>query len=570
MLDVEPTYYRRQELATVLAIATLYLALWFFLPKVAFWGLDNGFKFQGARAFSTNGSILVPYSGADFDPQGEYRPMIFPFSFMRDGGQMPVFPVLFMVLAGTLVWLFGDIGPFILPLFGGWACLLAAWFAWVRHRSNHDGRPFLCILGLGSPLLFYSLTLWEHTWAMALVVFSFALLSHGRRGPQTAVPLESFVAGLLIAAAAAFRTEAVLWGGITFLLWRFTSRGRREIWRYLLGLLIGLVVVGLIDLIMTGEVLPLHISSNFLQSRSGGMSRLFISRAQNLYILLIEGFKANHWSLFGLVPLFVAGLWSDWRHERSWWAFPFFGILAVWCIYLFTAMSAENRAGYTSSMGGLLWVVPFTVLALLYLRGERRRFWWLIWYGSYLFILAVAFFAPTVRGVHWGPRFIVPAIPLMLMVATTRAQRWWVRYRAARPVITLLVVISIVNQFYSFGVLYAQKRDNRAFNRWIAGFRDDPILTPYGWTAGDAALYSADIPWFVTNRVDRFQAVVDALRRRGVERINFLQRDNYIKANQWIDFGLEEIEQDCFVDDFGRKMRWVMKRLRIIPSPRSP
>ena len=166
----------RPGLRAVIVIGFLYLLLWLILPKPAFWGIDNGFKYQGARQFANTGSVLIEYSGAEFDPEGAFRSIIPPFGLMRGDKIAPVFSVLFMIFAGILYKVFGPVGPFLLPLFGGWISLIAGAFLWRRVSPGRHPVFFLTMLGLGTPLLFYSLALWEHALATALIIVSFAMI----------------------------------------------------------------------------------------------------------------------------------------------------------------------------------------------------------------------------------------------------------------------------------------------------------------------------------------------------------------------------------------------------------
>ena len=540
------------------------------LPKPSFWGLDNGFKFQGARAFSETGSIQIPYEGIDFDPKGGFRPIVFPFGIIQEEKQTPVFSATFMIIAGIFLRIFGQSGPHFFSLLGGWACLLAAWYLWIRHRTNHDGRVYLLLLGFGSPLLFYSLTLWEHAWALALVTLSFALLSRSHSKSAQFREWEPLIAGLLIALAAALRTESLFWALVALILWRYSTRPWRAMSKYLIGLFIGLVIVALINLWQTDTVLPLHISTNIANNRMRSIHHLFVTRAQNLYISLFEGFQSNVWSMVGLLPLFTIALWRTWRHEKNIWIVLFFGAFVACIAYFVVAVNVENPIAYTEVSGGLFWLVPFTALSVLFFRGERRRFWRLMWAGSFLYIIIIASLTPTMRGIHWGPRFIMQVLPFMLIIAVTRSQRWWRHYKVARPIIVMLLVVSVFNQLYSLDLLLGQKRNNAAFNRWIASTGSEPILNPYYWLAGDGALHSDKKPWYFTDRYDRVGFVIDKLRRKGAKRANFLEKPPYIKDEDWWKLGVEPLGEDYFITGSTRETQLRRKWLKIIPSSRAP
>ncbi len=567
MFGIEPTQKRRREAVFLLALVLLYLVLWIALPKPSFWGLDNGFKFQGAKAFVATGSIHIPYAGIDFDPQGICRPIQPPFSVLHQGKQLPVFSPLFMILTGIMMKILGSIGAFILPLLGGWASLLAAWYMWIRYRGRRDGRIFLAAIGLGSPLLFYSLTLWEHSWAIALVTLSAALLGRGLKWQKETPILESLLAGLLLAVATAFRTEAFLWALILIILWKRTNRNLESFLYFLAGLGGGLTVIGLVNLAATGSLFPLHLYTNLITHQTSSIRSVFMDRAKNFFVMILEGFRSPYWSVIGLIPLTAVIFWNDWRRIKNLWIWIGMGISIAWIGYIYVAVTSLNRAVYTARSGGLLWVVPFVVLSIVYLRGERRNYWRMIWIGSYFFLLSSILLSPYTRGIHWGPRFILPVLPFLLFVAATRAQRWWQRYGFTRPIIALLLLVSTANQLYSYAILYEQKRSTCALNKWINDLGSDPVLTPVSWLSGDASNHSFSNPWFLTSNPDELQAVIAALQDKGIERINYIQDGDYVKDEDWSKrLGVELLGEDRFEGGSGHMTSIVNKRVRIIPS----
>ncbi|MCF7811189.1 hypothetical protein K9N50_09410 [bacterium] len=568
---------RRKEALTISAIAALYLILWLILPKPSFWGIDNGIKFQSARSFAATGEIGIPYHGLDFDPQGAFCPITKPFGGLKGGVQVPVFSVSFIILSGIFYFIFGNIGPHLVSLLGGWACLLSAWFLWTRYKPKNDGCLFLLILGLGSPLLFYSLTLWEHTIAMALVMLSFAFLIHDQSDPviditesQNTRYWEVTASGILVAFAALFRTEAVFCVAIPLFYWRATERTMQDSGRYLVGFAAGIVVLLLLNQWQTGDLIPLHVISNIKANRvfGYGYNYLFGTRLDNLYAVVFQGFAQKYKSFILLAPLVITAVWRGWRYERDWGYYLAAGILGVWGIYFFSLLHTKNPIAYTMQSSGLLWVVPFVFLAILPLKSKRvGRFWRLIWIMPIAYFIIISAATPIIRGIHWGPRFIILALPLMLLTASTRAQRWWNRHSITRPVIVVLILISIANQFYSYNLLWKQRTENAALNRWAASVGSEPSLTNMWWLPGDVSTLSDRFPWFLTDTPGRVQVVVNALRDKGEPRFSFYERPPYYEDKFWWESGAEPLGEDYFLDGDGRLRR---RTFRIVRSSSGP
>jgi hypothetical protein len=564
---------RRNEALIISAIAALYLILWLILPKPSFWGIDNGIKFQSARSFAATGGIGIPYHGLDFDPQGAFCPIVKPFGSLNGGLQVPVFSVAFIILCGIFYFIFGNIGPHLVSLLGGWGCLLSAWFLWTRYKPQNDGCLFLLILGLGSPLLFYSMTLWEHSIAMALVALSFAFLIQDQSIPDIELPefqntraWEVTTSGILIAFAAFFRTEAIFWVAIPLFYWRATERTMDDLGRYLVGFGAGIVVLLLLNQWQTGELIPLHIISNIKANKvfGQGYNYLLGTRLDNLYAVVFQGFIQKYKSFILLAPMVIIAVWKGWHYERDWGYYLAAGILGVWGIYFFTLLNVKNPVNYTSQSSGLFWIVPFVFLAIVPLKSKRvGRFWRLIWISPIAYFIIISAVTPIIRGIHWGPRFILLALPLMLLTASTRAQRWWNRYSITRPVILILVLISITNQFYSYKILLKQRNENAALNRWAASIGSEPSLTSMWWLPGDVSLLSDRFPWFLTDTNGRIQLVVNALREKGEPRFSFYERPPYYDDIFWWESGAEPVSEDYFLEGDGRIRR---KSLKIVRS----
>lgn len=543
----------------------VYLVLWLVIPKQSFWGLDNGFKFQGARAFSKTATLDVPYAGLSFDPKGSYRPIVLPFGILHNNQQIPVFSTLFMVSAGVLFWLFGSIGPLMLPLIGGWGCLISVWFLWVRNRGNHDGRAYLLVFGLGSPLLFYSLTLWEHSLSLIPIILAMALIGRRRQELDSVRMWESLVTGALIALATALRTESVLWIPALIISWRWTGRKLEHIFYMIFGFGIVSVMFVVFNELLTDTFLPMHVLTNVDLRQISSITQIFISRLQNFYILMFEGFEQNVFSVLGIIPILLVTFWRTWRIKpRYWWA-VFAPLTAVWLIYIANSFGQNNPIGYTSNSGGLLWIAPFAVMGLMVAHGEKRQFWWMIWSSSILFIMLVALASPKVHGVHWGPRFIFQVFPFLLILATATAQKWWKKYPPVRPVVILLLVLSIINQFYSAGILYQARQENANLNKWAFVSGKEATVTDILWLNGDLGLVSDTRPSYYARRQDAIQKVVAGLRSQGYGKFHFFELPPYHDQEFWWWVGAEQMSVDYAIEVGATNRQLRRTTLKIIP-----
>lgn len=555
---------RRREAETIAAIAALYLLFWIILPKPAFWGVDSGIKYQSMCAFAETGSMTIP-SGGDaglkVDPQ--YRAFPLPFALEAKGGSIPVYSPVFIILGGVLLKVFGAWGPYLLSLLGGWGVLLGAWMLWIRHRSSHDARLYLIIIGLGSPLLFYSLELWEHSIAAALATWSFVFIAEGRQEASNHDGRKgAFLSGILIGFAILFRVECSILVVLSLGLWRMTGRKRDTAFRYTMGIVSIFALGAIIGHWQGDAVIPLSIVSNYMMLKVRTIMDMITNRAQNFYSISVEGFAAESLSLLGLLPLAVIAIWGGWRREKNWW--PYFLVLlsGVEAAYLYFGIRSGNPTAHTADSGGLLWVAPIAGLAIMPLRGERRRFWRVVWLTGMSFMLGLALFGPKLDGIHWGPRLALPVIPLLFLLAATRAQRWWDKHPGARPVIIFLVAASVLNQFYSVWLLSDERNRNAELNTWVAA-KSNVVLTDLWWMAGDCGTASYQHPWYYTKNGKAMEAVLSSLRDQSVKRISFLELPEYIPDEVWRKYGAQPVSEDYFL---GRGGRLRLRVLDVVPS----
>ena len=554
---------RRTVPFLILGIGSLYLILWLLIPKPSFWGLDSGFKYQGAVAFSQTGSITVPYRGVDFDPRGSYRPMLRPFGvLLPDGRQAPVFSVVFMLIAGVLFRVFGAVGPYLLPLFGGWLSLVGGWFLWKRMRPNHSPVPFLTILTLGTPLLFYSLTLWEHSLAMAMVLFCLGLILRDSDHPRGYRAWEPLVAGFIIALGSGFRTELILFALVMTLSWKVIAGSFRGWIPYIVGLALGLLLCGAINFWQTGTPLPLHVLTNLRLTPAGSLFGALLRRVSNLYILIAEGFKSAPVSLILLIPILLVPF-RRWLFPKI----PWMHLLAVltictWLMYILNALTAKDGISYTLHSGGLLWVSPVMALSLIPISRSFKSVWGFLWLGSYLCIALVALITSTSSGVHWGPRFILSFLPMLAFIAAIRLQYWWNHYAHSRFLLIVLLSLSFVNQAYSYNLLLKAHHQNADLNRWAVVDHPEPALSTLWWLPGDCALLSDKDPWFISATKGRIRKLISGLRSEGIASAHIFELPPYLEQQFWWSVGVEQGESDYFLEGGGELRR---TRLKIIP-----
>jgi hypothetical protein len=188
-------------------------------------GADSGGKLATLRAMEHNGGLDpdVGYWAAPYDHTGALHPLYYTAKIGDRWVQVTTLPMI--DLAAPLYELGGLRAVLLLPMLGA---LLTALAARALHRRLVGGSGWVAfwVFGLATPVAIYALDFWEHALGLALVVWAVVLLFDvldergGWRG--------ALGAGLLFGAAAALRTEALVYLAVAVAAFGVTALFRRR------------------------------------------------------------------------------------------------------------------------------------------------------------------------------------------------------------------------------------------------------------------------------------------------------------------------------------------------------
>lgn len=182
-------------------VALVYAATLLVMPRDGVWIVDEGCRLIQTEGFIRNGyrDVSIPWLGQALDPDLTLDPIPPPMGFVHDGKIVGVFSHAFTAVSALPYALLGSVGLYLLPILAG-PLLLPA----VRLLADELGAPrrvrplSVLLVGLCTPVWFYSMTFWEHvpaacltTWA---VVFLWRHLQDGgvRSLAASAIPLWLF------------------------------------------------------------------------------------------------------------------------------------------------------------------------------------------------------------------------------------------------------------------------------------------------------------------------------------------------------------------------------------------
>jgi hypothetical protein len=406
-----------------LGLILLYLAWAALLPHGYFETVDEGGKVLYIENTLRTGNPAAPflYPGRSFDQQG----MFFPTWWRLQRGTefytwwQPGFPLLTL----PFYVLFGWFGLYLIPALAGGA---AAYFSGVLLRQLmpvSDRLAVLCtlVVGLATPVMFYSANFHEHTLATALVLASMAAVLRSR---QTGSPRMAAAAGALASLAVFFRTEVVtlLFGmGVVLLIadWKMGLRFGAAF------ALVALPWMGL-NYLITGYPINHHLSEVVtLADRSGlaalgkrlipailfgqpGTGALAPTRT---FLLLASTFTLAGLGMFALKP------------------FRPFAPLAFLAAGLTCSWILLSPVGYRS-VHGLVTVAPQILFAGALLAAgslwKKSLFPWMLLAGGAVFAIVYLMKAwSSAGGIQWGPRYLLSFYPLLVVGALAALHAQW-------------------------------------------------------------------------------------------------------------------------------------------------
>jgi hypothetical protein len=436
--------YRSPLVAGAVAlIALVYLALlvWGVGPLNAFWSSD-----QGVKLIQTQSLILtrfqtgaLVYPGRAIDTGERFTPLRGQY-LTRDGQTFAMFPQAFPALSALPFFALGYPGLYLAPFLAGVGTVIAIAVLSSGLMRAETRAILLLAAGLGSPLMFYAVTFWEHAPAIFLTTWALVAVAYGiDRGRLWAFGL----AGLLLGLATWLRNEAALCApalGLALLLHARSSWFIRLL-VFGCGLAIGLAPLLAYNMVTYGNALGAHVLV------AGANSRLALGAWIDLLIVPLRQPGVP-------VTVAVLGLLAVVRavRPRLLTARAQTALMAVGLGALALQLGMGSGLGLTS----FITACPIILLALMLGPPAQPalppRIGLLLTFGLTFILLCLIVRLPD-GGAQHGPRMLLPALPALLVAGAWSVERWLaelqhqsVRFGLVIAALVLIVQVSLQAQ----------------------------------------------------------------------------------------------------------------------------
>ena len=453
---------RREQLFLTGAVLALLCAAAAALPSGAVWITDNGNKAIICRNFAETGQTALRHPMPEFFPLGGFH-----FLRLPDGTLRSFYLEFMPLLSAPFLRIFGERGMLFFPFAGTLALV------WCLAGMLRRHKLLFAAFCSATPLIFFSLLLWETTPAAAFSLIAGILLLRGSPA----------AAGAMLGAGLLFREElycvAAVFGAALLI-----RKERGNLLRFSAGFLLAALPIWLWQYLEFGHVLGVHGSlyrQNNRPASGGGIADELRGIVWNYYHHLFQ-FDVGKTPLCGLplIPLFLAAVAgaaprfdSYLRLKRGLAAACF----VSWAV-LIPLLWRRTAFAYTAAMtAGLLTATPFLLGFLLNWRPLLTRSPGTVRFPTLVSLLYLILVPPLLTrhdlGLIWGARHFMPIIPFMVVPA-------WIGWRAlggSRRMFLLPLAAGAAIQLYGLYALWHVAREGDELSRLIEAAPPKTVVT---------------------------------------------------------------------------------------------
>jgi hypothetical protein len=453
-------FYRRDWLiATAVSLLTLILGATavYLHSSLTFFSNDIGLRFLQVRSLIESGrqTFAVPYPARFLDPELAYPPFYYAYLLLEDQFFLNISPYL-PLFTSFLYPIIGFPALSVLPALSG-VGTAAALYKLGRLTGIRRSHLLLWSAILATPLLFYSLTFWDHTLGTVCAVGAVVLVAYGlQNGRLTFFFLGGIAAALGVGQRVEIYIFVVALGIATFSL---TWNQWRRWGALLLGVITGIIPIWVTQYLWFDNPLGLVLASYMLgygvpdAYPIGAYTTVTLTKPIIVGRLLLYIEAADPLTFSAALLVIVGTFLFIFMVRIPHWRKPILGKVSLFMLLI----------GYTLFVGlawqrvlpGLITTFPLLALALAYgsgdgEQGESHFLYRFVYTTTLLFLGLMIVLWPAYGGNQWGARYLLPAYPLLLFLAFYTYSRWRDRLdpftATVRQLFTILLVVSMALQ----------------------------------------------------------------------------------------------------------------------------
>jgi hypothetical protein len=523
--DLEKSALQRSmpifALLATLAVALLYIGLlgWY-LPIDGFWSGDQGAKLVQVQSLlrSSYRDLGLPYPGTAIDPAGAFSPVPLMFSWPVEGRSYSIYSYSHASLTTIPYALFGQLGLHAIPVIANLATMVTAAALSRRLAVGPDWLVPL-VIGLATPLSFYALVLWEHALAVCMTTLAVFCILKASEGNRMAWAL---IGGLAVGIGYWMRNEILLFAPALFIGLASARGQRRLLLACVAGLIAGIAPLLLFNTFLFGLPLGPDVAINFTMAQQSMLKGLLEVRVPVMSQLLLDA-PDRIWLSLPIV-LFALLASFPFPRIRPW---LLIGMAIAIFFGIYNTQALDVRIGLASTSPLVLLALPVRAQP-----DPQRSALRLLIITALVYGAGVLLSAPNEGGYAWGPRYLLPVIPLLSVLSigaiTTlvRSSRGFERWITLGAVVLLLVGSTWI-QYRSVYLLQQSASQIQRIVQRVDAQNQRVILTDM-WYAPQllGPLYLDRLVFFAA-QPEQLAELSSALKQHRIGRLS------YVTGQQW-------------------------------------
>jgi len=519
----------------ILGITLILLALgWYLASFETFFTVDTGLRFMQVRQLVDQGwrTFAIDYPQQIIDPFLEHVPYYYAYSVI-DGdiyfNVSHIYPFLVAVFYGAL----GTIGLPIVSIVGGMLTAVAIYKLAKLTELPHPQR-ILWITVFATPILFYSLELWDHTLAAACGAWAVYGIA---KGLVTGGWQPMLWGGLIVGLGLAQRPEMYLFTlvlGLGVLI--FTWRKWQLLLTFIFGGTISTFIIWGLQYMWVGHAFGLAFAPHFFGYGSPARyivetpssSKLYKFTFMLFYVQpgIMLTFVATLLILVGTI-LIVFSLRLESMRKPIWLMSGGIATIIGYILLMYWA-----RYGI---IPGVISTFPLIALSLTYVDKENGRYNHIhhfVFLVAWLFLAGMILIWPAYGGRQWGARYLLPVYPLLAYLAyytysTLQFQLESNMQKALRYIAAGLLIISVFLQFMGVRALHMVKQDKAIQRDFIASLTPKLLVADNSQSHVPPAMSTLTDKLFLqTGNDENQQSLFTQLQAKNVTQFGYITRSD--------------------------------------------
>jgi len=504
---------RRPLLALACVAATYGVLAFLVMPREAFFSSDEGLKLIQLQSFVRRGlgDFTLDYPGRELDPALSYVPINNPPPLIREGRIYAVYPVFFPLLTVPLYRLLDYAGLYVIPLASGVLTLVISYY--IARLTGDNGPSSILVLAFCTPLIFYSLLFWDHTLGTLLFTLALLLVVKNLEQPKQ---LLLVLGGMLTGLAIWVRSELYVMAVVMPVVYYFLgSRRFSHALSLGAGTLMGLVPLWLFQYLVYGDFIGPHVGHLAWLAEELPVAT---DRVAILYHTLLEGNSSPAMSFLFIIAFVASAMLvraPKLRTNRLLVIIAFAGLALATIPNILEAATGRP-------LGGLITTSPFLAFSFATLLnssfGRKNRFLLTLSVG---YITLVCLMTPVDPGLQWGPRFLLPILPPLTILATNNfsalnTHGGFSRRGLLSVCFLSMVALSLLVQMSGLRTLYILKtRDARLIENTSQIGSAYIISDEYGYAEYVAPLFY-EKQFFYARDQEAYQELTETFLKNGI------------------------------------------------------